>query len=341
MQDLQKVTNPNIEYIKECDVDHKVNRLYIHWDIIPLCNYHCYYCYAQKEYKGTSTIPNSHTTSKIIKAISKSSLPVFLGLLGGEPTLHPRYFNILDQISNEILVLNDQNRVYVTSNTFKPISFWEKHKNVNRTSYMLWSVHPQYEENYKDFIDKVLLMRSKGYKMRINVLMSFKKEHWLFMHKILEQLFEIETKENPKVEIHPHFFYLDIHNMFPYKKEFWQEFVYLKDRSTKYLTFTDKLGNSCIKNDYEVFTKDINHFKGWLCYHNNYEVNPYGKVTRLCVNEHDDLITNQEYFAKIRTIKPIVCQYDSCNCDGLLKIRKEKTVDDKYPYTDTQKTITL
>jgi hypothetical protein len=337
MQKLQKDTNT---YIKECDVDHKVNRLYIHWDIIPICNYHCYYCYAQKEYKGIYTIPSKNVTDKIILAISKAKLPVFLGLLGGEPTLHPRYFEILDQISKEILVLNDQNRIYVTSNSFKPIEFWKKHKDVNRTSYMLWSVHPQYEENYKEFIDKVLLMRSKGYKMRVNVLMSSKKEHWPFMHKILDQLFKIETRENPKVEIHPHFFYLDIHNMFPYKEEFWKEFSYLKEKSFRYLTFTDKERNNHIKNDYEVFTEDINHFKGWLCYHNNYEVNPYGKVTRLCVNEHDDLITNQEYFAKIGTINPIICQYESCNCDGLLKIRKEK-IDDKYPYTNTQKTSTL
>ena len=38
----------------------------------------------------------------------------------------------------------------------------------------------------------------------------------------------------------------------------------------------------------------------------------------------DSLIHNFNYFKNIKEISPGICPHSSCNCDGLLKIYKEK-----------------
>ena len=37
-------------YIKQYDVKHKIQRLYVHWDVSTQCNFKCTYCYAMKDY---------------------------------------------------------------------------------------------------------------------------------------------------------------------------------------------------------------------------------------------------------------------------------------------------
>ena len=81
--------------VKFYGLDHLVNRLYIHWDLLSKCNYDCSYCYAKRFYKSIDKwgyYSNFNTQKHIIKCISYSKLPVFLGLQGGEPTIDKNFY---------------------------------------------------------------------------------------------------------------------------------------------------------------------------------------------------------------------------------------------------------
>jgi len=93
-------------------VDHLRDRLYVHWDITTMCNYDCSYCYAKEQYGERWQIPAIWKKQlEVIDELEKSTLPLFLGLLGGEPTLHQRYFQLLDLLHEKILSHKDS-RIY-------------------------------------------------------------------------------------------------------------------------------------------------------------------------------------------------------------------------------------
>ena len=72
-----------------------------------------------------------------------------------------------------------------------------------------------------------------------------------------------------------------------------------------------------IDDDYEVETAERAAFE-LVC----------GEVVteneRFCFEEKADLIKDFRFFENIKEVKPAVCPHDTCNCDGLLKIYKEK-----------------
>ena len=83
----------DLKFIKEYDYDHLIDRLYIHWDLLTKCNFDCSYCHAKRQYQKLgqwNDIDIFERQLLIINALSISTLPVFLGLQGGEPFLHPK-----------------------------------------------------------------------------------------------------------------------------------------------------------------------------------------------------------------------------------------------------------
>jgi len=100
-----------MEYIKQTGIGHKIQRLYVHWDITTACEYKCSYCYAREEYKDNWMRPGNWTKQQtVINELSKSTLPVFLGLLGGEPTYHHKYFDMVNKIETDILSKHKDSR---------------------------------------------------------------------------------------------------------------------------------------------------------------------------------------------------------------------------------------
>ena len=94
--------------------NHLINRLYVHWDITTVCNFKCSYCYARRSYLPKNEWMKTIDFSKmqlVIKALEKSTLPVFLGLLGGEPTLHPRFFEILEILNTDFISIEENNHI--------------------------------------------------------------------------------------------------------------------------------------------------------------------------------------------------------------------------------------
>lgn len=304
---------------KQYDIKHKIQRNYIHWDVSTQCQLKCSYCYAIAEYKDDWNKIDTWQRQKIvIKSIKRSSLPVFLGLLGGEPTIHPNYTELIELCHNAISVHKD-GRLYVTTNGLQTNEFFENHK-FYPNMYFLWSIHFEFITNksIENIYRNIQICIDKGFRNKVNVMLHPDKKHWKQIHNIIDRL------ETMNVEIHPHFLYDNgnVHALHQYPKEFYNEFIRFKDFD-EYLIFEDN-GVQTKYNDYTIFNNKQTCFTGWDCYNNNYEINAFGTVNRFCFHEKSNLIGNLNFFKNITETKPKKCPHMSCNCDGLLKIYKEK-----------------
>jgi len=316
MADQEKEFAPNIEdYSIQHGIGHKKDRLYVHWDITTRCEYRCSYCYAQKQYEGKWNLPGPwKKQQEVLDEMSKSTLPIFLGLLGGEPTSHHRYEAFLDKVEESIFNHEDS-RLYITSNGAKDFS---NHRKSNGKMYMLWSYHPEYMSDaiYHKFLSNVLIMRSKGYKTKVNIMLHPDRQYW---ERIKDTITYFSLLNS--VEVHPHFIYETQHKQVDYSDEFYKEFSYLDKIHYKEFVFEDSNGTVDHYSDIEVFRQGLNKFTGWKCHNNNYEIGLDCRIHRFCVESPHDITYN--YFKDIKAIEPVICPHDFCSCDGLLKIRKE------------------
>jgi len=259
----------------------------------------------------------------VINNIARSKLPVFLGLLGGEPTLHPHYNELVDRCLNAVTKHPD-GRLYITTNGSQQTSIFEKHK-YDPCLYFLFSFHPEYESRYgrdfKQLRDNIETAKSRYFRVEVNVMLSPNEKLWKKTHKFVDTI----EAYNDKIVIHPHFLYEDgnVHKLEKYNQQFYNEFRRFQNYPD-YFTFETSTGERTQYNDYNIFENEFTNFKDWDCWNNNYEISYDGIVHRVCFNEPVDLIKDIFYFKKISSICPVKCPHTSCNCDGLLKIYKEK-----------------
>lgn len=314
--------SPNLEFNCEYDENHYLDRLYIYWDITTKCNFKCSYCYARPQYKNISD--NIHLSEKflVIDAISKTTHPVFLGLMGGEPTIDENFIKIVENCQHKILNKNKNSRLYITTNGFS-----KKIINVpfSNQIYFLISIHLEHKKQYtlrNDFdiiLNNILYLQNKGFKVKVNILLLPDKKYW----NDIDFLVQWCIKNN--VLYHPHFIYTSINHkdvLYNYDDEFYNHFKELTKTKYKYIFETD---NFHVKvSDYEIFKYKLNNFNGWKCYNNNFEIKISNNgyiLHRLCDEKTILLKNNFNYFKNFK-IKPMICKYDTCNSDGVLKCLK-------------------
>lgn len=331
---------------------HKVNRLYVHWDVSTKCQLNCNYCYAIKQYSPDGLWNKQDTWIRqklVIEALKRSTLPIFLGFQGGEPTIHPRFLELME-LSWKAINRHQDSRLYITTNSIQPLEFFESlpdidyYENSRKPAtcepggsgapkiYFLWSIHFEYLDKYNQFIDKILTMQNKGYRNKVNVMLHPDKKYWPFIKNLIQELIANE------IEIHPHFLYDDgdMHKLHNYTEEFYNEFKFLGQDLYKpniiYWSEPDAADvtepdTPQLLNDYDIYSKKLAHFKGWDCYNNNYEINFLGEVKQFCFNIKADLTTNFNFFKNIKTVIPKRCPHDGCFCDGLLKTLKVRNTE--------------
>ena len=310
------------DFIKQYDKDHVTQRLYVHWDVSTQCNFKCTYCYAMKDY-GTEwgKLDTWPRQKLVINSIGRSQLPVFLGLLGGEPTLHPHYDELIHRC-HDVISRHEQGRLYVVTNGSSPESFLKSHKFYDNM-YFLFSFHTEYEGKYgKDFktlINNIKIAANRGFRCKVNIMLHHDERFWSKIHKFVDSVEKI-----PGIELHPHFLYADgdVHNVHEYNDKFYTEFIRFKDYP-EYLTFEDSSGSKEMFNDYTVFNDNKTNFKGWSCWNNNYEISYDGYVHKVCFPVRTNLVIKPYYFKQMTEIKPVICPHSQCGCDGLLKIYKQ------------------
>ena len=320
-------------YIEQHDTDHMTDRLYVHWDVSTQCPFKCSYCYAMEQYEWKSQLEPGEWNKidtwprqkLIINALKRSHLPVFLGLQGGEPTIHPRYDELV-QMCHDAICVHDDGGLYVTTNGVIGPEFFEKQKYHDRLMF-LFSLHVEYHESYgpdyQKIVESIKICKDKGHRCRINVMLHSDVKYWEHIHKFVDIVEDMSG-----VEIHPHWVYKngDPHaGVIDYNKRFYDEFKRFENYPA-WLIFRDNAGGVTKMNDYDIFLNGSFNFHNWKCWHNNYEITWDGKVSKACdLGMERNLITDPYYFKKVTEITPVRCPHTSCSCDGHLKIKKRKS----------------
>lgn len=293
-----------MKYSKQHHNQQNPDHINVHWDTLTICQLKCSYCYARHEYgEQWGKLGRKDVIDGVIESLRRSSLPFNLGLLGGEPTINPHYYYILDQLST----IEKFNRVYVVTNAEKDFT---DHPQYSDKIAFLFSYHPADCTNRERFVNNMKLMVSRGYQCKVNVMLHHDKKLW----PLIKEMFDI-CADIPGLKVHPHFIYgKNVYTLFNYRKEFWDYFSFLKDFER------DLVYDDDVFNDYEVYSQQLTNFKGWSCYNNNYEINIDGEVIKFCLEEkRTSLLDNPDFFKNITKTIPMICPHKACNCDGLLK----------------------
>ena len=269
----------------------------INWTINNECQYDCVYCYAKRD----MIVKRANCDYKsVIKKLKLIAVPFDICLVGGEPTLHPDIFEIIEELAK----LKHCNDIALTTNLYGTQEFWKKFDDLDHKGKLLINVslHIQYyNDNFLKNIDVLKSYKNTGFECTLNVFAE-KKYYKKMEHAIkhIENLYVVSMYETPD-------FTPNINDDFI--KQFSEKeigFKMIVDGKPQYYPFS-------MMQKYE-----LNKFKGWKCTAQDLIITQEGDIKNMCTDKKILL-----YREKDRD-EMIICPLDSCPCDPLLLFRKER-----------------
>lgn len=115
------------------------------------CNYKCPYC-DQGPFKQNNKSADDEICDKLIDFIINYPKTVILQLVGGEPTIHPRFMDIAKKTAES------GNYLQTCTNFSNPVEFWEELVSIlkDKLCRLQVSFHPTQIKNKDEFIDKII-----------------------------------------------------------------------------------------------------------------------------------------------------------------------------------------
>lgn len=269
----------------------------LHWDIITICNLNCSYCYARKNEKW-NVLPTKQKIDVILNKIKQIDKNVEIILLGGEPTLHPLYFYILDQLSD----LSNVVSISIISNAqTKFTQDWiDRHQNIKNFFFNV-TFHPT-ESNIDQFL--TVVDRLNPQQSIVNVLM-YGPQADQQIKTVIDHCVNSKKTVRANVPFHP--VYTEKYLTESQKYKSWLQ--QYSDFFERYLYFKLKNNDVYVLNDIDVYINNLNNFQGWQCLNNNWSCSADSvEFTRMCKS------SGNESFVK--------CKLQKCSCQGLLSVQK-------------------
>lgn len=135
---------------------------YIHWDVTRNCNFKCEYCctYTEEPIIKFDKIKIIIEFFNYIK--EKHNKDIVLSLFGGEPTLHPHFCQIIEN-------LGSYEEIQIQTNLSKPISWWETVSNIRKDMVIIPSYHYN-KIDESEFISKIIFLCDKFKHVKVKVM---------------------------------------------------------------------------------------------------------------------------------------------------------------------------
>ena len=274
----------------------------IHFDITEFCNYHCEYCY-----QGLNKVHNhisENVYNNFFNFLSSIKEQFNVHLIGGEPFLYPKFFNMVEKI------IDMGHKISCTTNFSHSKNILEKFLSITKgnISFIEISIHLTQIKNLSKFIDKLLWFKS---------ISSLKFEDFQLNSIMLENNF-IKIKEL-KEKIESYGFKLNIQRIFDING---------------YCTYSEEIEkwletNNCIDIPlYMVIGKNFANVCGVACRSGNkfFKILIDGRVTR-CFNDQEygyNLLGNMNESSKVKILKdysPCLSVNNKCRCyAGFIKL---------------------
>jgi MoaA/NifB/PqqE/SkfB family radical SAM enzyme len=283
------------------------------WITTTVCNYSCSYC-APSLHNGKHRWLDNY--SNVINLINKfrQNSPLVLDIMGGEPTLWPKFQDFCKEIKSNELTTSIQ----FTSNGSRTVRYWETFDAPVDT--LGFSFHPEFakEQHYID----ILQVLHKRYNVKVFLMMPPTEYDRIrkFYYDILNSDLEIDVavkliKDNQHNGLIDG--YTNQHKQFSTNR-MWKSKVSIIDDSFPLLN-----GKKFIPQELVNTGKD--NFKGWMC---------NVGIDRLSIEPNGDVYGSTCYITKpygnINTDKdidlpilPTLCTKNRCGCGADISISKE------------------
>lgn len=307
--------------------------LKVNWELTPHCNYKCSYCFGNAGMKNSSFSTLDQLKNVVDKLMSLNKKYYNILLIGGEPTIHPQFLNLLKYFNS----LDKNISMIIVSNGSRPISYFEELFNSISNKELLLNISVHLEHADLEHIKDIIKLGNKFNKF---IVLSFmihpekmdKAEKFLneFTNLRNEAYFDISFRElreppmfdrNDKRYTEYHYKWIDN------ARKLWANVVKKsKVKPIKYNSgipefgYNIKNGNEIINNlkiDYGISIRNnLKNFKGFYClsgsnfiYINSdftYKAGICPQLTNLGNILNDDNIK----------IKMEICNQYQCGCDS-------------------------
>jgi len=303
----------------------------VSWLLGRYCNFKCSYCWEH----GRSDKVDHRPTELCLKTIDQikgqaraNGFNSFhFSLSGGEPTLHPGYFDILEKLARDKPYTN-YTSIHMTTNLSKNMKWFEKYteyaKEFNRAS-ITASYHKEYMKDKSLFASKLQYLESAGVHTTINMVMvpDLFDELWDVANYFKNKQLNVTLK--PQSDPHANYVvsgYTEeqlkiLHN------EMKQE---INNQATMQVRMIDDQGKEWYMDQAERFNAfNFNCFKGWICSSGFRSIiirEPCGSIKRSysCIDEPlGNIETGFDLF-----LEPTICKSPSCVSSADSKIPKRK-----------------
>lgn len=283
----------------------------INWELVSHCQFKCTYCY----YGPFKSTTNYTTLSKLIlKKLSQITDPTKITLLGGEPSLHPEFHDVVSTLYE----MDHIKEISIVTNFEMPLDFWQKLYNFSDKVKIVISFHPEYPQ--KEAFDKIQQLQD-----------SLKLDLVFVVHhnpKFLPRLNEYFQNLKEKVKDHVSFNFVPVHEnkngqneyaQYPKEiKSFLKEvenYALLKDNFEKAFVLINNEWQMMPK--FEIINQGLNRLKNWSCELRAFIIHEDGHTSHSCTTIKKHILL-QDFSAK--TLK---CTFNICECDDYWNFPKK------------------
>jgi organic radical activating enzyme len=295
--------------------------LSIQWEMSSTCNFECWYC-PTRYHDGKYRWPNFDDALDFFTDVAEQNKhrPIWVNILGGEPTLWPELPKFLSMLPPNI-------EHTVTTNGSRTIKWWKN----NYKSFINVGIshHPlQGDSNHVYNVVEFLSQQENINIVYVSIMVVKEK---------LDECIEIIEKfENSDIKMS-----LIVKHISPWgdidrdkvKQNNTVDVIKLMDRSFRRRkdTFKTAQPTTCYYNSEEINFRKLeldseDNFEGWKCTIgvNRLYIKPNGDVFRAvcCIKSGRSKIGNITYSSNFTNLKPITCVTDACGCRDELILHK-------------------
>lgn len=253
----------------------------------------------------------------VLKKLAGIQEPVEVTLLGGEPTLHPEFH----QLISELHQMEHVKKIDIITNFQPNVDFWIPLIPFSDKLEIVMSFHVEYAQ--KTFFKKVQELKDK-FSMNIIFLVHNDPKYLAKMVEAADHYFELD------LEFIPITFAKLVNRTgtatkyYDYQSET-LEFLGQQEKRVKKLKHPEVIpvkteNNSFEINQLEFANKDMNRFKGWKCQMNALIIHPDGMVSYPCTP-----IKKHILFAELKK-RDLVCAHEICPCEAYWNFTKETSL---------------
>lgn len=250
----------------------------------------------------------------VLKKLNNIQEPVEMTLLGGEPTLHPDFHELIAELHQ----MEQVKKIDIITNFRPTVEFWRPLIPFRDKLEIVMSFHVEYAQ--RTFFKKIHELKDK-FAMNIIFLVHNDPKFLPKMKEAAEAYFALD------LELIPITFAKLVDRTggatkyFDYQDET-LEFLKQQESRVKKLKYPETIpvktqhGNFEI-NQLEFANKEMNRFKGWKCQMNALIIHPDGMVSYPCTPVKKHIL-----FAEIKK-RDLVCVHEICPCEAYWNFTKE------------------